>query len=205
MDFLKLQTLLSLDRIANLIRFNELTKDLEGDICEFGVFRGGSLELLAQLNPGKTVWGIDSFEGLPAPTEKDNYHHEGDFKEVEYENIKGYFGTMYRNVNILKGWSPSVFKEIDPFKKFSYVHIDVDLYQSVKDGLDYFYPRMVDGGVIILDDYGWESTEGAMKATDEFVQSLISTYPPSYCGELFYFPWVSGWCKKSHKQYLIVK
>ncbi|MBP6694998.1 MAG: hypothetical protein KA161_07705 [Saprospiraceae bacterium] len=207
MENIKLQTLLSLDRLANLIRYNELIKELEGDVAEFGVFRGGSLELLAQLNPGKTVWGIDSFEGLPAPTDKDNYHKEGDFKEVEYENIKGYFGTMYRNVNLLKGFSPAIFLNIDPFKKFCFVHIDVDLYQSVKDGLDYFYPRMVDGGVIILDDYGWESTEGAKKATDEFAAEIN----PNFFGELFYYGngETSFACRNqqpnSHKQFLIIK
>jgi len=168
---LKLQTLLSLDRLANIMRYCELTKNLEGDVAEFGVFRGGSLELIAQLHPGKTAWGIDSFEGLPEPTQHDNHHKKGDFKEVEYENILGYFGTMHRNVNLLKGFSPDIFNNIDQYKKFCFVHIDVDLYESVAHGLAYFYPRMVDGGVILLDDYGWDTTEGAKRAVDEFIHA----------------------------------
>jgi len=173
MQLTKLQTLLSLDRLANLIKYSNMVYGMEGDIAEFGVFQGGSLELLAQHNAHKTVWGIDSFEGLPESTSKDNFHKKGDFNEVNFNDLKGYFSIMYRNVELVKGFSPDVFLGLHPHKKYSLVHIDVDLYQSVKDGLDYFYPRMVDGGVIILDDYGWESTEGAKIAVDEFIYHLV--------------------------------
>jgi len=195
MQFTKLPTLLSSDRLANLIRYSNLVYGLEGDIAEFGIFQGGSLELLAQHNAHKTVWGIDSFQGLPPASDKDNFHKEGDFKDVDSRAIYGYFKVCYPNVELLKGFSPKVFESINPYKKFALVHIDVDLYQSVKDGLDYFYPRMVDGGVILLDDYGWQSTEGAKIAIDEFA----ATISPQFKGELFYYNDIS------HKQFLIVK
>lgn len=201
MEFLTLQTLISTDRLANIIRFSELVKDLEGDCAEFGVFRGGSLELIAKLNPGKTVWGIDSFEGLPVPCEKDNYHKQGDFSETSYEDLRGYFAIQHRNVNLLKGFSPGVFKEIHPHKKFSFVHIDVDLYQSVKDGIDYFWPRMVDGGVILFDDYGWESTEGAKIAIDDFVYNPNNGF--SKKERLSYGQLIVG--NKYQKQFYIIK
>jgi hypothetical protein len=192
----KLETLLSMNRLASLIKYSNMVYEMEGDVAEFGVFRGGSLELLAQHNEHKTVFGIDSFEGLPKPTaNKDTYHKEGDFKEVDFDDVKGYFKIMYRNVELLKGFSPSVFENIDKYKKFSLVHIDVDLYQSVKDALDYFYPRLVDGGVIICDDIGWESVAGGEQALLEFA----ATINPTFKGELFYYP------GKSNKQYLIVK
>lgn len=202
MDFIKLQTLISLDRIANIVKYSDMVKNLEGDVAEFGVFRGGSLELIAQLNPNKNIIGIDSFEGLPAPTTHDNFHKQGDFKEVEYEAVYGYFKTLYRNVELLKGFSPSIFEQIHPYRKFSFVHIDVDLYQSVAEGLAYFYPRLVDGGVILLDDYGFESTEGAKRAVDEFVDAKgkESDLWATFSGELLYY--LGG---ASHKQYLIIK
>lgn len=194
---LNLQTLLSSDRLANIIRYSELVKSLEGDVAEFGVFRGGTLELLAHLHPNKTVWGIDSFQGLPPAGPKDNYHKAGDFKEVDYDAIYGYFKTMLLNVELIQGFSPGVFNHLHPHKKYRFVHIDVDLYQSVKDGLDYFYPRMINGGVILLDDYGFESTEGAKFAVNEFIENL--TEFPQFHGELKYYE--NG---PSHKQYLIV-
>jgi len=198
-----LPTLISTDRLCNLIRYSEMVKDLEGDIAEFGVFQGGSLEILAKFNLHKTVWGIDSFEGLPISCEKDNFHKQGDFSETSYENLKGYFGIQHRNVNLLQGFSPDIFNVIHPHKKFCFVHVDVDLYQSVKDALDFFYPRMVTGGVIILDDYGFESTQGAKIAIDEFKKYLneenIKGNIFSKAGELFYYG------NYSHKQYLIIK
>lgn len=195
MKLTTLPTLISLSRLANIIRYSELTSTLEGDVAEFGVFQGGVLELLAKLNRGKNVIGIDSFEGLPEATPKDNYHKKGDFSEVDYPAILGYFKTMYRNVELYKGYSPEIFKEITEYRKYSFVHIDVDLYQSVKDGLDFFYPRMVDGGVIICDDIGWESVKGGESALMEFAETIH----PQFKGELFFHP------GQSQNQYLIIK
>lgn len=195
MQLTKLETLLSLDRSANIIRYSEMVKDLQGDIAEFGCFRCGSFELLAKLNPHKNCIAIDSFEGLPKPNEYDTYHKEKDFNEVEYEAVYGYFKTLYPNVELLKGFSPDVFLSIPEFREFSLVHIDVDLYSSTYHGLDFFYPRLVKGGVIILDDFGFKSTEGSKKATLDFAETI----EPEFKGELFYYP------EHSHKQYLIVK
>lgn len=172
-----------------------MVKGLEGSVCEFGVFQGGSLEILAKFNPHKEVIGIDSFEGLPVPCEKDNYHKQGDFAQTSYEDLKGYFSIQHRNVTLIKGFSPKVFGGIHPHKKFSFVHVDVDLYQSVKDAFDYFWPRMVDGGVIICDDMGWESVKGGESALLEFSNKIN----PIFKGELIYYP------KKPHNQYLIIK
>lgn len=194
-----LPTLISTDRLCNLIRYSEMVKDLEGDVCEFGVFQGGSLEILAKFNAHKTVWGIDSFEGLPISCEKDNFHKQGDFSETSYEDLKGYFAIQHRNVTLLKGFSPDVFNGIHPHKKFCYVHVDVNLYQSVKDAIDFFLPRMVRGGVIIFDDFGFDSTLGAKAAVSEFIEEWGNKKVMSYYGEEKYKNNIS------HKQYLIIK
>lgn len=195
-SILNLDTLISNDRLANIIKYADLARPLEGNYAEVGVFRGGSLELISKLNPDKEVYAFDSFTGLPRPTDHDNYHQEGDFKDTNFEFLEGYFERFHHNVTFFKGFVPHTFSMVDPFKMYSFVHIDVDLYQSVKDSLDYFFPRMVMGGIIILDDYGFESTKGAVVAVDEFVSSIT----PAFKGELFYYP--GG---PSHKQYLIVK
>ncbi len=188
---MNLQTLISNDRLANLVSYAERARTLEGDFAEFGVFRGGSLELIAKLHRERRIIGIDSFEGLPKPGDRDNFHKKGDFKETNYSDVKGYFRLMYPNVEIIKGFSP--FDKLDPGKKYAFVHIDVDLYQSVWEGLDFFYPRMVEGGIIILDDYGFESTEGAKKATDEFCAGI-----KTFHAELKYADGLS------FKQYVII-
>jgi hypothetical protein len=47
------------------------------------------------------------------------------------------------------------------------VHIDVDLYQPYVDSIEFFYPRLLDGGVMVFDDYGSAGFMGARKAVDE--------------------------------------
>lgn len=188
---MKLETLISDDRLFNICSYAARCKNLEGDMAEFGVFRGGSLEMIAEMNPNKTVWGIDSFEGLPKATDHDNFHKKGDFKETSFSDLKGYFHLTRPNVELIKGFSP--FDKLNPDIKYCFVHIDVDLYNSVWEGLDFFYPRMVEGGIIILDDYGFESTEGAKKATDEFCQGI-----KSFHAELKYADGLS------FKQYVII-
>ena len=54
--------------------------------------------------------------------------------------------------------------------KISFLHIDVDLYQPIKEILEHLYPKVVIGGVVVFDDYGHSSFEGAKKAVDEFLK-----------------------------------
>jgi hypothetical protein len=153
------------------------------------VFNGGSLELIANVAKNHVIIGIDSFEGLPQPSEHDT-HKKGEFATANFEKMKDFFKGM--NVYLVKGFSPDVFIRLD--SKFAFVHIDVDLYQSVLDGCNFFFPRMVKGGIIIFDDYGFESTKGAKKAVNEFFADKEVTYK----GELKYADGLS------HKQYLVI-
>jgi O-methyltransferase len=51
------------------------------------------------------------------------------------------------------------------------VHIDLDIYRSIKDGLEFIWPRLSRGGFAVFDDYGFHSCPGARAAVDEFFQS----------------------------------
>lgn len=66
-----------------------------------------------------------------------------------------------------KGWIPECF-DLKAKLTFSFVHIDVDLHQPTLDALIYFYPRMSNHGIILCDDYGFETCPGAKKAFDDF-------------------------------------
>lgn len=166
-QFARLDTLLSTDRVCNLIKYSTRCANIAGEMVEFGVYRGGSLEILAKFNPNKTIFGIDSFMGVPAPSNQDNYHKEGDFSDVDYAAISGYFKMLYPNVRIIRGFSPGVFNFFDqPGTAFSFVHVDVDMYQSVMDAIAFFWKRMMPGGMILFDDYGFGSTLGAKTAID---------------------------------------
>ncbi|HBH79257.1 MAG TPA: hypothetical protein DDY39_05465, partial [Nitrospira sp.] len=66
-----------------------------------------------------------------------------------------------------KGWIPDRFPEVKE-RRFAFVHIDVDLYQPIMDSLKFFFPRLLPGGIIVVDDYGYSIFPGAKKAVDEF-------------------------------------
>lgn len=164
-----IDTLLSDARVANLIKYSTLSAG-PGYIAEFGVFRGGSLEILAKYNPGRDIIAVDSFQGVPPASEHD-YHQEGDFSSgVDVRNIIGYFSMMYPSVRIVKGFIPKVFDFFDNHSRFSFVHIDLDMYESIYQTLDFVLPRTNDGGIILLDDYKINSTPGCKKAIDEFFE-----------------------------------
>lgn len=149
----------------------------KGAIAEVGIYKGGSLARIADAFPEKTIFGIDSFEGLPELSDIDKNesekktHTKGDFADVNYEETVFWFKENKPNVEIIKGFFPNQeIREILNKRRFCLVHIDVDLYQSVKDCCDFFYPRLNPGGALLLDDYGFETTPGAKIAVDEFFE-----------------------------------
>ena len=70
-------------------------------------------------------------------------------------------GSKYNNV------FRHFFAEVEN-QRFAFVHIDVDLYQPTRDSIEFFYPRLNPGGILLLDDYGFRSCPGATAAADEF-------------------------------------
>ena len=136
-----LPTGITVDRLAMLIGYSWMVSEKPGAFAEFGVCQGGSLDLLSRLHPDRLIYGIDSFEGLPEPGPMDTFHKKGDFalSEENVLKIRDHFhnpNIFKQNVFVIQGYSPKVFDVIVPFQDFAFVHVDVDLYQSVKDALD---------------------------------------------------------------------
>ena len=71
----------------------------------------------------------------------------------------------------MKGWIPCRFGEIAD-RRFAFVHIDVDLYEPTRDALEFFYPRLNEGAVLVVDDYGFTSCPGATRAAEEVTGPL---------------------------------
>jgi len=164
-----METLLTKDRKEKLSIYIQLANCLEGDFAEVGVYKGGSAEIIAiKKNENKNLYLFDTFEGMPeVNTNVDNFHKKNDFSDTSYSNIC--LGLKnYKNVFIYKGIFPDEHSDKIKDKKFSLVHIDVDIYKSYIDCLNFFYPKMIDGGIIILDDYSAATCKGAKIAVDEF-------------------------------------
>lgn len=156
-------TLLPKEGIDFLIKSVMLTKYLPYDMAEFGVFNGGSAKIISQVNSDKTLHLFDTFSGMPFDDEvkSHNYFKTGDFK-TDLNKVKNYLADCKVEYHV------GVFQNIAlPDIKYSFVHIDSDLYQNIIAGIDYFYPRLVEGGVIVFDDFGNVNCAGVEKAIRE--------------------------------------
>jgi hypothetical protein len=135
----------------------------DGLICEFGVWRGTTINFIASLTT-RTVYGFDSFEGLPERW-RDGFD-KGRFRLQKLPSVRS-------NVQLIKGWFD---ESLPPFladhkENAAFLHVDCDLYSSAKTVLDLFRERIQRGTVIVFDEYfnypGWQ--HGETKAFNEFI------------------------------------
>ncbi len=171
------RTRLSWIRFAQLARLaREVVRDgIDGDYAEFGVWRGGSLFLVASLwreagQIERRLSGFDSFEGLPAPDHgRDGAgFFEGQFADTEFEEVAGFFAARgLDRVELHRGWFSDTIDRLGD-RPLALCHIDADLYDSVKLALERTYDLVSPGGVILFDDYGHAEASGATIAVQEF-------------------------------------
>ena len=182
-----LESLLDYQRLSVVVSAVRLCNRLEGDAIEFGTFRGGTAGVILQnLDASKTLHLCDSFSGMPPVASEDNFHQEGDFSDTAVENVTAGIGKLGQNFEIHAGFfcdTIPVMERNGP-NRIAFAHIDADLYESVLEALEFCYPRMVPGGVMILDDYGSPSCLGAKQAADEFFEhkpeQVVTLSQPSH-------------------------
>jgi len=175
----------SLDRKFTLDQLLKLTLGLDGDVAECGVYKGASAYLMckAHSGSGRTIHLFDSFEGLSKPEECDgDYWTTGDLRSTRKSVEESL--AEFSNYQIHDGWIPDRFPDVSE-KKFSFVHIDVDLFKPTWSAIEYFYPRLVSGGVMLMDDYGFASCPGAKKAADDYFRRTQESIVMLSTGQAF--------------------
>lgn len=95
-----------------------------------------------------------------------NYWHRGDMA-VTLDEVRSRLAEVLPRIEFHPGWIPDRFPEIAN-RRFALVHLDVDLQQPTADALSFFYQRLVDRGILICDDYGFDTCPGARAAMDTF-------------------------------------
>jgi len=161
-------TVQPLEDFFNLYQFVQRTQNLEGALAEVGVYRGGSARLIASLKGNKALHLFDTFTGLPEVRAGVDRHKAGDFDDTSLEAVKQYL-SAFSNVFFHPGFFPDSAQELAKTPvRFSLVHLDVDIYESTKAGLQFFYPRIVKGAVILSHDYRSRQCPGVKQAFDEF-------------------------------------
>lgn len=153
-------TLIENDRCRMLYRLSRYVACLPGSMAELGVYQGGSSILLALANPGKKIHAFDTFQGLHNASATHDWHTNGEFSDINA-------GTIARlraeKIQVNVGKFPDT-TEICRNEKFCFAHFDGDTYQSCRDFLDFFWPRMVNGGIMVFDDWRNEHCKGVEKA-----------------------------------------
>ena len=142
------------------------TENLPGVIAEVGVYKGGTARLICEVKGEKDLYLFDTFEGLPETNDNDLFVQKGWLHDTSLESVKNYLSD-FKNTHFLKGIFPETAEPISD-KKFSFIHLDTNLYQSTLDALEFFWPRMVVGGRIVSHDYNTNSMPGIKKAFSEF-------------------------------------
>jgi O-methyltransferase len=144
-----------------------LVDDVPGDTAEVGVWRGASSWFICNhfRHSEKMHHGFDSFNGLSTPIEVDGPRWKG--REFRVSQDVAARALVRFDARLYEGWIPDRFCEVQDLT-FCFVHIDVDLFEPTRDAIDFFYPRMASGGIMLIDDYGFVSCPGAAQAADDY-------------------------------------
>jgi O-methyltransferase len=147
-----------------------LIDGVEGDTAECGVFEGAGSWLICAATEGtdRKHHLFDSFEGLSDPGPADGaYWTKGNLSAGEALVLQNLHPFKDR-IELHKGWIPERFADVAD-KSFAFVHVDVDLHQPTFDSMEFFYPRLSPGAVLICDDYCSGMCPGATEAVDTFL------------------------------------
>jgi O-methyltransferase len=141
-----------------------VVEKVEGDLAEVGVFRGGSARLICETKGERPLHLFDTFAGLPEPGANDSgaVFFDGQFAATQ-AGVEAYL-KGFPNLHFYPGLFPATAAPIAD-KRFCFVHLDVDLYEATRTGVEFFYPRLSAGGVLMSHDY---DTPGVRRAVDEF-------------------------------------
>ena len=177
-SLIKTQTTMVFDfNFETVLRHYDKIKNIQGDIIECGVWRGGFSIFLSHLFKHKNVWVSDSFEGFQ-PLEKAKYYFEGERHTPEFQMTPlGPIGISLEEVikhfeeydlgddnriTFLKGFVQDTLP-LAPIKKISLLRIDVDSYSATLEVLELLYDKVSTGGYIIFDDTGLPESLEAIK------------------------------------------
>jgi len=166
---------------SSMIELLEESLKLVGDVIECGVFRGSSTRRmshrLVELAPSKMLFACDSFEGFPQDRIVDmdlslfrfRFKLRRKFRQASDvpQRLIHFFETYRVNGHVVKGYFSDTLPKLQS-RKYCFIHIDCDIYESHLDCLNVLYEQLVPGGIVVFDDYAEPKWPGASRAVDEF-------------------------------------
>jgi len=187
--------MMSLDSLSNIYwgLSHLLELGLPGDVVELGCHEGRTSVILQMiidhLDPGRTLHVYDSFEGLPEPGPLDGpFFSAGNLMVSQRDLIATFDAWGLRHPVIHAGWFEDTLPAGLP-DTIAFGLLDSDFYESVLVSLQHVWPRVVPGGIVVIDDYcdpdenprAWPEMPGVKAACDVFFSST-SERPVSLVG-----------------------
>ena len=177
-DIIKENTLVDIYRCYELWQISNRLKNMDAAIIEVGVWRGGTAALLAKANNNNSpVYLCDTFEGVAKAGEKDNQYKGGEHADTSIETVEKLMKQLdISGYHILKGIFPDINADKVEDQKFKICHIDVDVYDSAKDIFNWVWQRMMVGGVVVFDDYGFAACAGITQLVNELANNTPDAF-----------------------------
>jgi len=179
-------TIVSPDRCYMLWCLARHCARIPGNFAECGVYQGGTAAFLASIlkGSGRDLYLFDTFAGIPPgdPSKDNRYVKGGEFAATSVLGVSQFLLKNGLSAKLVPGLIPETLSAVKD-ASFSFVHVDVDIYWPAKHCLEFFYPRMAPGGVMLFDDYGFEECAGVWKAVREFSESHDAPHIPLPTGQ----------------------
>ena len=173
-------------RMMILLRLLRSTASVEGEVWELGVYRGGTAVLIRNelARTGYTTFRLfDTFAGMPATDAERDLHQAGDFAGTSLAEVQEIVGR-----DPFLDWRPGVVPETFAGLESAvlrFVHVDLDIYAPILATLEFAWPRMNPGAIVVFDDYGFVTCPGARAAVDEFCAARGLPLVPVPSGQAF--------------------
>lgn len=155
---------------AQLHQIVAAAKKIPGDLAEVGVYLGGTAHIMLSAST-KRLHLFDTFEGLP--------HSENQFAAGEWKGtlpeVKRNLSHYMDRIEFHPGLFPASAADLEHLR-FSVVHLDLDLHDGTLASLEWFWPRLSPGGIIVSHDY--PRSEGVVRAFQEFFEKQPETFIP---------------------------
>jgi len=181
-DFQKVYSKIKTNTLVDEYRCHELwqlvaqcEKDKQpGQYIEIGTWRGGTAGIigsrLAQLGSGNSLYVADTFTGVVKTSKADSAYSGGEHSDTSRSLVETLLGQTLQlnNFEILEGIFPDDTEHLVPANaRFKMCHIDVDVYQSATDIVDWIWPKLNIGGLVVFDDYGFHTCDGIARYVEE--------------------------------------
>lgn len=169
-------------------------KKIDGDFAELGVFQGNFAKRIHALCPDRHLYLFDTFTGFDQSQfnfEMKTYNlkyaaaNNKRFSDTSIEMVIKNIGGNSSFIHPIAGFFPETADTIKT-KNFAFVSLDADLYQPMKDGIEFFYPRLTPGGYVMVHDFNSPAYPGTHEAIFEYIKKEHISYVPipDNCGSI---------------------